>query len=261
MTSHSTSLKRWAMALSLTLSTLVGGMAYLLWQDAQQMSSDQEIAAEVSSIRIQREAFDDIVIVKNDGQWMMESPCPLLVNEQRLMPLLNVLQPGALQYQAGEVDLFTAGLETPSAIVYLDDLEHRIGNTDLSGDRRYLQRGSTVELIPEWVLSLVNGGVTALARLELFTDTLGSLAIVDDQGIVEERSTAEELGPWQNLAAQQISTWPVEDAPAEPSYSLTATNVQGNSQTLAVFEAERFIAIRFEDAKCAYILGPDELPE
>lgn len=260
LSSHGRTVKRWALVLSVTFGVLSSAMVYLIWRDGQ--SHDALVpSSEASSILIQRTDFDDVQLSKNDGQWRIEAPCSLAANEQRLEPLLGALTPGAHQYQSGEVDLEAAGLDTPLAIVHINGIEHKLGNTDLSGDRRYVQRGDVVEFVPEWVLSLVNGGVTALATLEIFAKPLVSIKLIKGNGMNLMVDSAGEPEVWQDITAQQIVTWPQPDNDPEVSYTLQTTATDGMQQSFAVFKTDAFVALQLEGAACAYILPADALPE
>lgn len=261
MSSHTRSLKRWTIILGTSLGILACAMIYIIWSDGQAKRTAPVANAEASTIRIHRDGFDDIQLAKTTGQWHLESPCKLFANEQRLSPLLSALTPGAHQYSSGEVDLQAAGLLSPKAIIYINDVEHRIGNTDLDGQRRYVQRGDVVEFIPEWVLSLVNGGVTALARLEIFTEPLSTLTLTDESGISRKLTLPDELAKWQTITAQQISTWPLPVVELSTPYQLQTSDSGGATRSFSVYQNDSLTAIRLDGAQCAYILSADALPK
>ncbi|MFK7862207.1 MAG: hypothetical protein AB8B64_25600 [Granulosicoccus sp.] len=261
MDNHSHSLKRWIIMLGASLCVLVSIMVFLIWRDGQSTGSASLSNADVTNIIVQRIGFDDIRLSKTEGQWQLDSPCRLTANAQRLSPLLSALTASAFQYTANEVDLEAAGLTSPQAVIFINDVEHRIGNTDLNGDRRYLQRGNIVEFTPEWVLSLVNGGVTALAQLEVFTEPLSSLSITDDRGKSKTVTLPEELVRWQNLSARQIATWPLTDVNLPMKNQLRSTDSSGSMRSYTVHTNDSLTAIRLDDAPCAYILSADDLPQ
>jgi len=82
-----------------------------------------------------------------------------------------------------------------------------IGEKDLSGGYRYLQQGSTVTLIPEWVLSLVNSGLTGVAELAIFHDDLIALERSDHNAATD--TAAFDRENLANLSANQIVLWPI----------------------------------------------------
>ncbi|MFK7993066.1 MAG: hypothetical protein AB8B87_02950 [Granulosicoccus sp.] len=260
MSTHSRSLKRWTGILGSLLGILLSSMIFIIWQDNQAKDTATQDTVAASRIRIHRDGFDEIQLAKNNGRWQFESPCQLLANEQRLTPLLNALKPGAHQYTANEVDLEAAGLITPNAIVYINDTEHRLGNTDLKGERRYVQRGNVVEFAPEWVLSLVNGGVTALATLEIFPEPLSKLSITDDSDAKIETTLPDKLAIWQNISAQQIVTWPLQDMTSTAGYQIDTIDDKGGIRSFSVYNNDTLTAIKPDDAQCAYILSKGSLP-
>ena len=262
MSTHTQLLQRWIGVLLAAIGILASLMMYQLWRDSQTALQLLPGNADASSIRIEREGFDDITLTKNEASWFIETPCEIPANEQRLEPLLGALTPGVHQYDASEVDLLAAGLVTPPAIVTINETEHQIGNTDLNGERRYVQRGNQVAFVPEWVLSLVNGGVTALADLALFANPIEQLTLTDEQGSETVLTTEEQLRPWQNLSAQQIITWPPGDtASPQPSLQLSSSAANGERLLYTVYNTERFTALTLAGKSCAYILPLDTLPK
>ena len=268
MSSHTRSLRRWTQLLTGVFCVLTVLMVYLIWSDTRQSQSIAPIV-DANRIRIQRTGFDDIQLSKRDNVWQLDAPCSIPANQQRLEPLLSALAPGGHQYTTSDVDLEAAGLIAPLAVVHINEIEHRIGNTDLNGDRRYVQRGKSVVFVPEWILSLVNGGVTALASLEVFPEPLGSMQVLMADGSSVTLDNAEALDPWQILTAQQIVSWPLpeDDASnlAEATFTLQPRDLQEQEQeqeqTITVHEGESFIALHRADAECAYILPAESLPE
>ena len=266
MSTHTQLLQRWIAVLLAAIGILATLMMYQLWRDSQTALQLPPGTADAATIRIEREGSDDITLARNGASWFIETPCELSANEQRLEPLLGALTPGVHQYEASDVDLQAAGLVSPLATVTINETAYRIGNTDLSGERRYVQRGNQVAFVPEWVLSLVNGGVTALADLAVFADPLEQLTLTDDQGSEIVLSTADQLRPWQDLSAQQIITWPPEDtALPQPSLQISASATNGDSLLYTVYNTEKFTALTLagktlSGKSCAYILPLDTLP-
>ena len=260
MSTHTQSLRRWTLGLGGVTFVLAASMFYIMWNDRQLSEPlDSNSLAQASALRIVRDGFPDIHLSRDGLSWNIDQPCSATANIQRLEPLLGALQPGAHQYTADEVDRQAAGLQTPEAIVYIDDVEFRIGQTDLQGERRYIQHDEVVEFAPEWVLSLINGGLTAFADPTLFLQPVDQLQITDEQGDTRIISSAPELQQWQTLSAQQVVTWPLPDNAITPQNS-TQSQVSTASQTYQVYKTEKLTALYAEDAGCAYILAPDSLP-
>ena len=261
---HSQKTRRLVIAASLLLVALVGVVGGVLWTDARNATPALQAQFDVQRIRIQRPDFPDMVLQANtNGQWSMSDPCVLPINTQRLQPLLDALAPAVHSYAAVDVDLEAAGLMRPEAVIIMNDQVLALGITDLSGERRYLQRGERVEFVPEWILSLVNGGLSALASLDVFPQMLDELVVQADQSTESASLTvpAGALPEWQALQAQQIVTWPLPDSePATGSRTLIArTGAQELKLTLQLYT--RYAALRHENADCAYLVPTTSLPD
>ncbi len=261
---HSQKIRRLVIAASLLFVALMGVVGGVLWTDARNATPALQAQSDVQLIRIQRPGFPDMVLQANtDGQWSMSDPCVLPINSQRLQPLLDALAPVAHSYAAVDVDLEAAGLLHPEAVIIMNDQVLALGITDLSGERRYLQRGERVEFVPEWILSLINGGLSALASLDVFPQMLDELVVQADQGSESASLSvqAAALPEWQALQAQQIVTWPLQDSePATDSRTLVA-KMRDQELKLTLQLYTRYAALRYENADCAYLLPASSLPD
>lgn len=261
---HTQKTRRLVIAASLLLVALMGIVGGVLWTDARNAASLPPVQSDVLNIRIQRPDFPDMVLqADTNGHWSMTDPCVLPANEKRLQPLLDALSPAVHSYAAVDVDLEAAGLLDPEALIIMNDEELALGITDLSGQRRYLQRGDRVEFVPEWILSLVNGGLSALVSPDIFPPSLDKLVIASDQSAEPALLTirAGELAAWQALQAQQVVTWPLEDSePAKGSRQLIAsTGDQELKLTLLLYT--RYAALHPENTDCAFLLPSTSLPD
>lgn len=251
---HTTRLHRLAWTLGLCLIVLLCVITVLIWKDHNHQT-DALADQRADTVRLLRPDFPELHIKREADGWRMNAPCQMAVNEQRLEPLLGALQANSHQYAASEVDLEAAGLSPSQATVYLNEQRIEIGKTDLQGDRRYVLRQDTVEFVPEWVLSLINGGVSAFAQLHPFGEQLEQLA-VNDQAPVDE----QELRSWQNLSAQQIIEFSTLELDDNNESMHAAATIDGKRFIVELHEASDFIALRFAGAACAYILPTDSIP-
>ncbi|MFK7890833.1 MAG: hypothetical protein AB8B63_08460 [Granulosicoccus sp.] len=259
MRSHAARLRILAVALSLGLLSLLITMAALLWNDKRSNPDSvrvEDAETTISTIKIAREGFSDIILHRRGDQWEMAAPCVLPINEQRLTPLLTALQPAAHNYQATEVDLDAAGLTPAQTTVFLGDTRIDLGNADLQGTRRYSLRDKrVVQFVPDWVFSLVNGGISAFAELAPFGPELSELALAG-----HPPASASERLSWQALNAQQIIEMSALNLKQdEPEQQIVAT-VDGKAQTVNIYTHENFVALHPADTACAYILPPGTLP-
>lgn len=260
MTSHTETTRRWVVLLSAVLAGLLVMIGTLIYSDNRQLTTNQANLDSINSIRIQRSEFADIHLKLLDDQWIMEEPCNLVVNTQRLEPLLGALKPTIHNYAANDVDLDAAGLTEPLATVFLNDIRIDIGDTDLNGNRRYIKRHDQVEFAPEWILSLINGGLSAIANPDLFTTDISAITILQDSGPNYE-IPLEAIPDWQALSAQQILGWPL--APEEPALTTQSLDIQQGDETslLKIYTYAQFSALRYENEQCAFILSTESLPD
>jgi hypothetical protein len=252
---------------SVSLAMLLTVIVAVQWNEGTRNQESNRSTSNTKTIRIQRPGFPEIILQRGvHGGWSITEPCVLPANAQRLQPLLDALTPAAISYAATEVDRDTAGLTQPAAVVFLDEVANLLGQVDLSGERRYVQRGERISFAPEWVLSLVNGGLSALASLNVFPDTLDTIASGPIAGGDVESSMPDipdpvELATWQALTAQQIVTWPLEDEESAIRTTQLSAQVKGRWTDFSLNTYARFAAIHFENAACAYILPLSSLPD
>jgi len=260
MSSYTQQLQRRVFALGFILLVLVSTVSYVVWQDAQKNLALTPTDIKATRIAIHRTGSDTIKMVKTLDTWSVQSPCSVLANQQRVETLLSALAAGSFQYNAAEVDRAAAGLITPLASVFINDIEHRIGNTDLSEQKRYVQRGDVIELIPEWVLSLISGGVTAMAELSVLPPNTVNIELIkkEESQTLQSEQTIEL---WQSLSAQQLVSYPPPNLPAQSATTLIATNDVGESFKYSIYHTDKYTVMHYAQAQCAYILPLDTLPE
>ena len=182
--------------------------------------------------------------------WRIGAPCSLAASDARVAPLLEALEAARAARDAREVDLAGAGLVSPVATLVVDDRTIDIGGPDLSGARRYLLADKAVGFAPEWLGSLVGGGMTAFAEPRIVD---GIVHAVDG-----DPATAEA---WSALEAVQTLEWPVKDMPTVVAERRTTLElVDGKGIEFDITSTEAWHAIRTDGAACARIVGVDELP-
>jgi len=178
---------------------LVTAALWVAREDAQQQTAQAPTARNPEIIRIQRPEHADLVLERDNNTWQITAPCALLVNQQRLSPLLEALNTPAASYSAAEVDTEAAGLDAPLATLVLDDESIIIGGVDVSGARRYVQSADRVELVPEWILSLVGGGLSAFASNDVFAGKVTQVLIA------ERALDVDAVGAWNGLVAPELN--------------------------------------------------------
>jgi|GEM_PF-1125943 len=233
MTTHSAKRTKATVGLALVLCLLLGLIA---WMETNgfKTGNNHEV---INSITIIRAGHPDIKLIGQADQWQMSTPYTLKVSEQRIDALKQLPNSLGEQYSLAETDLIATGLDRPQASVQLNATLYQLGNTDLSGDRRYVKSGDRVSLAPEWVWSLVHGGVTAFADLNVF-DTLPEALFVssdDNNAVLPLNNQAQ----WRSLTADKIVAWEYDtvgdaiEAEAAQHYRLSNTDAVAPATTLA----------------------------
>jgi len=235
-------IKRWVVIASCTFLILIAGIAALLWFESRQQNAlrnnQLNIKNTLRSIEIKRPGKTDLKIRAENDNWFIHEPCNIAVNQKRFQPLLSIAPPANFSYAASEVDLEAAGLT-------------------------HARRGNRVEFIPEWILPLLNGGLSALATLEVFNEVITSVTVKERDSV--ESTLSQDLETWQQLAAQQIVPWPLAEskdanvkASSQAQYSVIVKS-EANEKHLTVFTTPTYSAIVFQDALCAYLVPNDAL--
>ncbi|MFK8075101.1 MAG: hypothetical protein AB8B84_00850 [Granulosicoccus sp.] len=254
MITHQSALQRSVYIAALLLIALLGIIAIILWTE----KSGRPLAVEKNALRtvaIQRPGYADIVLEYTQSQWQLTSPCQAIANPQRVQAFEQLQSPATHSYDAREVDLAEAGLLDPLAVITINGTNLKVGETDLSGERRYIQRGADVEFAPEWILSLVQGGTSAFANLNVFPDALTAV----NAGSID--TSTSQLQQWQALTANQVIAWPLKVNVPElvQRYSINFISPTESGQMI-VHEYEAFSAITKSDEHCAYIVSNAALP-
>ncbi len=260
---HGQKIQRLLYAAGATFAALLGVIGFIILseqsaQDTQQAHRNAKQKT-LKNLTIDRPGTPTISMTHNGEQWLMTAPCQIAINEQRLQPLFALHEPSSFAYPATEVDLQAAGLVEPLATVTYNDTQVLIGKPDLQGSRRYIQRDGNVEFAPEWILSLLQGGVTAIASTQLFPSPLSAVSISNTSN--SEAHLVASLNEWQTLQASQIINWPMEDSSSDviESYGVNTQENSGSTQW-SVEVHETFTAWVKSDSQCAYIVGNDHMP-
>lgn len=243
--------------MSIVLAGLLVAIAVISYQPPP-LEKEPRSADAVQQIRIERPGRPDILLKRQGDSWQLTRPYILAANVQRIEPLIGALSAHAEGYAKSEVDLLASGLEQPLATVSIDQRSYALGATDISGERRYALLNERVLLVPEWVLSLVNGGVTAFADLNVFNASIASLHISVDGG----EAKPGEVADWQAITANQVVDWPIADMPpATRQARLDIRLIDNASRTLEYTGTERYGVFHYADAAYAYIVNNADLPE
>lgn len=253
---HSRKRQRLAVLASVSALLLLAGALLVARQDALQREAQRPQVRDPNTIRILRPSRAELVLQRAEASWHLIAPCYLAVNKQRLSPLLEALNTPGASYSSSDVNLEATGLLSPQATVILDDEIITIGGLDVSGERRYVQSGQRVELVPEWILSLVDGGMTAFADNAVFRAEVSSVVSTTADNL------AQGVALWTELSASQTVEWPLDEALPFGSTitDFSVTLDSGKAHEVQVTSNDAWQAVVLDGEQCARLLAPDTLP-
>ena len=207
MTSHSAKRKGLTWVLALVFLLLI---ALIAWMEIDRTPSTTQQPNSINTVSISRAGHDDIKLIRSNGsddaQWQMIAPFTLSANSQRIEPLLALGTADMGGYETSEVDMVAAGLDNPGASITIGDRTLLLGRTDIDGERRYALVDNKVSLLPEWVWSLIHGGVTAFADLSVFSALPDTLFLLSDSSA----TSIGDIDRWRDLQADKIVPWPTK---------------------------------------------------
>lgn len=209
MSSHSAKRQQLVWVLAGIFVLLVGS---IVWMETDHTPKATQNLSSLDNIIIKRAGHEDIELVRNtddNAQWHMSKPHALTANSQRIEPLLTLGAAKLDGYETSDVDMQATGLDNPGASFTIGDRTFLLGQTDIDGERRYALVDNQVTLLPEWVWSLIHGGVTAFADLNVFNSLPDTLYVVGDS----HTSSISQMENWRSLQADKIVVWPSEPKP------------------------------------------------
>lgn len=230
MSTHASKRLKLTFALSAMLLLLLSA---IIWLERPRQTREAINNESIERIVIKRAGHDDIELRYSQNNWLMAKPYSLLANKQRIEPLITLGTAQIDGYEKTDVDLPATGLNQPGASVLIGTREILLGNPDIDGDRRYAMVDDKVSLLPEWVWSLLHGGVTAFADLNVFTSLPDELYLINDDNV----QRVLNVDQWRALQADKISPAPSIDQTAEPdtiSWQLNQTASGDSAGRLAV---------------------------
>lgn len=128
--------------------------------------------ADIESLEIQT-ADESLKLIRNGSEWSIESPFRWPANNTSVERMLDIANAKTeSQLSVDEIDLATIGLQSPRAVMRLNEATILFGATNNIGARRYTMIGSTVYLLPDIYLSLISQGVTGVVDRRLLPRSL-----------------------------------------------------------------------------------------
>lgn len=227
MSTHSSKRNGLTLALACVFALLLGVIG---WIEFGQQPTAPQIDTAINAITIKRNGHPDIQLVRENDQWRMTAPYTLKANAQRIEPLLTLGTANFASYEQDEVDMAATGLNTPGASVTVGAREFKLGVTDAQGDRRYALVDNKVSFVPEWAWSLIHGGVTAFADLQVFDDLPDNLYLHTGDKV----HTLSNADQWKALQADKIVPWPDErNTGSEVLFERTRHSLSPSSNNLS----------------------------
>jgi hypothetical protein len=129
-------------------------------------------AERLSRIAINLPQQPPALLERRDGTWIVSGNPDLTLDQQRMRSLLNLLNETVTQgYDTTGLDLKEFGLDTPAAILKLDDYEFRFGASEAQSRRRYVLHAGKLYLLSDIHYLLLSRGI---GNLLLQTTTPGT---------------------------------------------------------------------------------------
>lgn len=204
MNSHSAKRQRLIWVLATVFLLLIGA---IMWLESDRTPSTTQSLSNINNITIKRAGHDDIKLIRSSAkQWQMSRPYTLNASNQRIDPLLTLGTAKLDGYETSDVDMVATGLNNPGASFTIGERTFLLGLPDISGERRYALVDEKVTLLPEWVWSLVHGGVTAFADLNVFESLPDTLYLMSES----DTSSLASIEQWRALQADKITPWPLD---------------------------------------------------
>jgi len=250
--SHTAKRQQLTWVLAAVLLLLLLGIAYELKQSSTTTAPIRRVE-DITKITIERQGAATIELELHDS-WRITAPIQMQANDQRIVPLLTVYTNPDPGYALSDVDLAATGLDKPKATLSFNGYVIDIGNVAIDGGRSHARHGERVSFVPDWVLSLVNGGISAFADLTVWGESLQSIKLddgteLDSVALVEARS----------LSAQQLVLWPRDDAPATLSVHQVQATTTIEEQNWTITVTERYTALQAEHSAYAYIATSNDI--
>lgn len=162
--------------LLLTLGILVLGLIIaiaVLNKRAADISAASVLlpTSDAHSIEITQSDGKRIELEKRGEDWFLTKPIEHSADTRRVNPILTLLRlPSHGLYTREDVDLNLLGLESPKAVIKINDLEYLLGS-HTADNKRYVLVGNSVFLSADIVFPLISSGVTAFKQTEPKTKT------------------------------------------------------------------------------------------
>lgn len=250
-------------ALSFLFLGLLSIILFLQWQTRIENLVLTRSAESVTQISIARKDSPTIELQKIDNQWWITSPLRIPANDQRIIPLLTVYTNPDLGYPIDSVDLVATGLEDPDVSLTFNNYRVAIGEQAIDETKRHALHGDRVRFVPDWVLPLLQGGISAVADLTVFGDELSAITVGSKESTQAgngESLDEASLSAARALTAQQFVEWPRPDQPIILNEYDAEVTVAGQDTQWAMFKTDNYVAMQPANSHYAYVLPISDAP-
>lgn len=261
--SHSAKRTRLTWALLVFFLGLLSIILFLQWQTRVENLALTRSAESVTRISIARKDSPTIELQKQDNQWWITSPLRIPANDQRIIPLLTVYTNPDLGYSIDSVDLVATGLDDPDVSLSFNDYHVAIGKQALDESKRHALHGNRVRFVPDWVLPLLQGGISAVADLTVFGDELSAITVGSKESTHTgngESLDQASITAAKALTAQQFVQWPRPEQPTILNEYNAEVTVAGENTRWAMFTTDRYVAMQPANSNYAYVLPISDAP-
>jgi hypothetical protein len=214
----------------------------------------------VNKITIPRKA-NDIILIRKDGEWFMQSPHSMRAHPFRINSLLNLVElKTESHYSVDNLDIKEFSLDKPRAKIIFNSTLIEFGKANPVNHKRYLKVDNKIFLVDDSLYPLISSQPTSFVDLALFSETdkikkliLPDLKLIKD---TNEKWIAEPEGTTDADSIQNLlQSWEFAKAFGVHAY-MPRKNLGKINITL---ESNKLISFEITDKKPWLILARPEL--
>ena len=198
---------------------MLGGIAALaaaVWFSPDQEEPKTHISNikknDISKIVIKSRGKETVILVKQDGGWLMTEPLVTYTKHTQINGILNLLTAESeKQIPITEINPAEFGLTQPAGIVQYNEHTFIFGENDPVEGKRYVQFGETLHILPDVHLPLALASQFDFYDFELLPDFINSKVV--SYQLPDFTISKAENGGWKiepedpELTADLIQQW------------------------------------------------------